>query len=124
MMIKVLVADDNPVSRELIREVLESADYQVLEAADGKEALERARASHPDVVLLDVQMPLMDGFAVLRQLRDDPRLAALPVAAITAYAMRGDRERALAAGFDDYITKPIHPASFRDSVGRLLSRKV
>ena len=122
-MIKVLVADDNPVSRELIREVLGSDDCQVLEAADGKEALERARLTHPDVVLLDVQMPVMDGFSVLHQLRQDPRCASLPVAAITAYAMRGDRERALAAGFDDYITKPIHPAGIRNSVERLLTRK-
>ena len=120
-MIKVLVADDNPVSRELIREVLESPNCQVLEAADGREALERTRANHPDVVLLDMQMPLMDGFAVLQQLRADPHSAGLPVAAITAYAMRGDREKALAAGFDDYITKPIHPASFRSSIGKLLA---
>ena len=122
-MTKVLVADDNPVSRELIREVLESDDCQIVEAADGKEALERTRLTHPDVVLLDVQMPVMDGFSVLQQLRQDPRSATLPIAAITAYAMRGDRERALAAGFDDYITKPIHPACIRKSVERLLARK-
>jgi CheY-like chemotaxis protein len=122
-MIKVLVADDNPEGRELLREVLQSEDCQVLEAADGKEALDRTRLSRPDVVLLDLQMPVMDGFSVLQQLRQDPRCATLPVAAVTAYAMRGDRERALAAGFDDYITKPIHPASLRHSIERLLDRK-
>jgi CheY-like chemotaxis protein len=122
-MIKVLVADDNPESRELIREVLQSEECQVLEAADGKEALERTRLNQPDVVLLDIQMPQMDGFSVLKRLRRDPRCATVPVAAITAYAMRGDRERALAAGFDEYITKPIHPASLRASIGRLLDGK-
>jgi CheY-like chemotaxis protein len=122
-MIKVLVADDNPEGRELIREVLQSGDCQVLEAADGKEALESTRLNRPDVVLLDVQMPVMDGFSVLRQLRQDPSLAALPVAAVTAYAMHGDRESMLAAGFDDYIAKPIHPASLRNSIARLLDRK-
>lgn len=122
-MIRVLVADDNPEGRELLREVLESEDCQVLEAADGMEALDRTRLYLPDVVLLDIQMPVMDGFSVLDQLRQDPRCATLPVAAVTAYAMRGDRERGLAAGFDDYITKPIHPASLRNSIERLLVRK-
>ncbi len=122
-MIKVLVADDNPEGRELIREVLQSGDCQVLEAADGKEAQESTRLNRPDVVLLDVQMPVMDGFSVLRQLRQDPRLATIPVAAVTAYAMHGDRERALAAGFDDYISKPIHPASLRKSIESLLQGK-
>ncbi len=122
-MIKVLIADDNPDGRELLREVLQSGDCQVLEAADGKEALERTRLNHPDVVLLDLQMPVMDGFSVIRQLKQDPRYATIPVAALTAYAMRGDRERALAAGFDDYITKPIHPAGLRHSIEKLLNRR-
>jgi two-component system cell cycle response regulator DivK len=122
-MIKVLVADDDPDSRELSREVLQSEDCQVLEAADGKEALESIRLNRPDVVLLDVQMPEMDGFSVLQQLRRDPSMAALPVAAVTSYAMHGDRERALGAGFDDYISKPIHPASLRKSVEKLLDGK-
>ena len=122
-MITVLVADDNLDSRELIREVLQSENCQVLEAADGKEALERTLLNRPDVVLLDVQMPVMDGFSVLQQIRQDPRCSSLPVAAVTANAMRGERERALAAGFDEYISKPIHPASLRNSVQRLLARK-
>ncbi len=122
-MITVLVADDNLDSRELIREVLQSENCQVLEAADGKEALERTLLNRPDVVLLDVQMPVMDGFSVLQQIRQDPRCSSLPVAAVTANAMRGERERALAAGFDEYISKPIHPASLRNIVQRLLARR-
>jgi CheY-like chemotaxis protein len=122
-MITVLVADDNLDSRELIREVLQSENCQVLEAADGKEALERTLLNRPDVVLLDVQMPVMDGFSVLQQIRQDPHCSSLPVAAVTANAMRGERERALAAGFDEYISKPIHPASLRNIVQRLLARR-
>lgn len=123
-MSRVLVADDNPVSRELIREILEPLDCEVLEAADGSEALETIRQALPDLVLLDIQMPVMDGFSVLQALRGDPRFATVRVAAITAYAMQGDREKALTAGFDDYITKPIHAATLRTRVGALLRRDV
>jgi two-component system cell cycle response regulator DivK len=116
----ILVADDNPVSRELIREILEAGNFHVVEASDGREALNKLENAMPDLVLLDIQMPGMDGFAVLRQLRQDSRYGAMPVAALTAYAMHGDRERALAAGFDDYITKPISAGDFRSRIQKLL----
>ena len=118
----VLVADDNPVSRELIREILEYDQYEVIEAGDGGEALEKVRRHHPDLALLDIQMPVMDGNAVIREIRADPMLADLAVAALTAYAMQGDRERALAAGFNSYITKPIEISEFRAHVARLLNQ--
>lgn len=116
----ILVVDDNPVSRELIREVLEAPGREFLEAAQGQEALERIAESHPELVLLDIQMPLLDGFGVVRRIRQDPRCASMRVIAITAYAMKGDRQRALAAGFDDYITKPIDAATLRQRVETLL----
>ena len=119
---KVLVADDNPVSRELIREILEYDQYEVIEAGDGGEALAKVREYQPDLALLDIQMPVMDGNAVIREIRSDPRLADLPVAALTAYAMQGDRERALAAGFTSYITKPIEIQDFRAAVAKLLEK--
>ena len=97
---KVLVADDNAVSRELIREVLELSGYDVVEAADGRDAVSVARASAPDLALVDIQMPHLDGYAVLRELRADPNLSKLHIIALTAFAMQGDRERALDAGFD------------------------
>jgi two-component system cell cycle response regulator DivK len=119
---KVLVADDNPVSRELIREILETDDYEVIEAGDGHEALEKVRQHQPDLALLDIQMPVLDGNAVIRELRADPRFSSLPVVALTAYAMQGDRERALSLGFTSYITKPIDIPGFRSEVARLLQR--
>lgn len=117
---RVLVADDNPVSRELIREILETDDCEVIEAGNGREALEKLREHPCDLALLDIQMPVLDGNAVIRELRADPRFLSLPVAALTAYAMQGDRERALALGFNTYITKPIDIPAFRAKVAELL----
>jgi len=120
---RVLIADDNAVSRELIREILEHDQYEVIEAGDGGEALAKVREHRPDLALLDIQMPVMDGNAVIREIRADPRLSHLPVAALTAYAMQGDRERALAAGFNCYITKPIEIPDFRAQVAKLLGKR-
>jgi len=117
---RILVADDNPVSRELIREILEADDYEVIEAGDGQEALDKLREYSPDLALLDIQMPILDGMALIRELRADVRFANLPVAAITAYAMQGDREKALSLGFSTYITKPIDIPAFRAQVAALL----
>ena len=117
---KILVADDNTASRELIREVLEMSGYDVVEAADGQDAVSRARANALDLVLVDIQMPRLDGYGVLRELRADPRLSGLQVVALTAFAMQGDRERALDAGFDGYITKPVEIAALRQEIKRLL----
>jgi CheY-like chemotaxis protein len=119
-MSRILVADDNDASRELIREVLEMSGYDVIEAADGRDAVTMVRESPPDLVLVDIQMPRLDGYGVLRELRADPLLAGLPVVALTAYAMQGDRERALDAGFDDYITKPLEIAALRLQLKRFL----
>jgi two-component system cell cycle response regulator DivK len=104
---RVLVAEDNAVNAELIHEFLEMRGYEAIEAANGLDALEKIEACHPDVVLLDIQMPVLDGFEVIRRIRSDARHHHLHVIALTAYAMRGDREKVLAAGFDEYVTKPI-----------------
>jgi CheY-like chemotaxis protein len=104
---RVLVADDNPAGLELVRESLKDYTSAVIEASNGREALERIRSSRPDLVLLDIQMPEMDGYQVVRAIRVDPALKDLRVVALTAFAMEGDREKALEAGFDDYITKPV-----------------
>ena len=117
---RILIADDNAASRELLKEVLEMSGYEVIEATNGVEAVDGVRESAPDLVLVDIQMPLLDGYGVLRELRADPRYAHLRVVALTAFAMQGDRERAQTAGFDGYITKPIEIAALRQEVRKFL----
>jgi len=116
----ILIADDRPSSRELLRLVLERAGYAVVEAEDGREAVEVARSQGPDLILLDLQMPVLDGYGVLAALRNETRFQDLPVLALTASAMRGDREKILGAGFTDYLAKPAGPDVVREAVARLL----
>jgi CheY-like chemotaxis protein len=116
----VLVADDKASSRELVRTVLERSGYRVAEACDGIEALRNAREMKPDLIILDLHMPGMDGFGVVQEIRRDRELADTPVMALTASAMQGDRERALSAGFTAYIAKPIQLSFLRSEVKRLL----
>jgi two-component system, cell cycle response regulator DivK len=120
---KILIADDKATSRELLRTVLERQGYEVMEAADGEEALQKALAEFPDLILLDLQMPRRTGYEVLGELRKDARHAALPIIALTASAMQGDRERALAAGFTGYLAKPVALVHLREEVQRLLQIK-
>ena len=120
----ILLADDNAPSRELMREILEECGYDVAEAANGREALDLIRRSPPDIVLLDLQMPVMDGFAVIHAVRSDERLRLLTVIALTASAMLGDRERAIAAGFDSYIAKPISLENVRNQIRQVTTHKL
>lgn len=116
----ILVADDKPSGRELLRTVLESFPYIVIEALDGKDALRQAREHSPDLILLDLHMPLLDGFGVIAELRRDPLFQQTPVVALTASAMQGDKERAMRAGFTGYLTKPISLPALRTEVRRFL----
>ena len=117
---RVLVVDDRATSRELIRTVLENAGYAVSEASDGSEAVQIAHQVPPDLILLDLQMPNLDGFGALQLFRADARFAPLPIVAVTASAMQGDREKALAAGFTSYLTKPVKLKELRSEIARLL----
>jgi CheY-like chemotaxis protein len=117
---RILVVDDNAASRDLLRAVLETPDRTVLEAANGREAVERILEHAPDLVLLDIELPFLDGFGVLREIRSDPRFARLPVLAVTANAMQGVREKVLDAGFDGYVVKPIRASAVRKQVTELL----
>lgn len=117
---QILIVDDKPTSRELLRTVLEKQGYTIIEAANGEEALKKIRSEAPELVLLDLQMPVRNGYEVLSELRQDPAYINLPVIALTASAMHGDRERALAAGFTGYLTKPVLLATLRSEVQRLL----
>ena len=117
---RILIADDKASSRELVRTILENLGYVIEEAGDGVEALETALERPPDLVLLDLQMPRLTGEEVLARLRADHRFAKLPIVALTASAMAGDREKALAAGFTSYLAKPVTISTLRTEIGRLL----
>jgi len=103
----VLIVDDNPINVELLAHVVESCGHAVLTAMDGLRGQEVARKLQPSLILLDLQMPGLDGLTVVRALKRDERTRDIPVVAVTSYSLSNDRERALAAGFDDYITKPV-----------------
>jgi two-component system cell cycle response regulator DivK len=121
-MSRVLIAEDNPVNRELLRELLETRGHAVTEAGNGQEALHLIAEMPPDILLLDLDMPVLDGFATVRRIRENPSLASLPVLAVTAYAMQGDREQVLASGFDGYLSKPIQSLRLFEEVERLLGK--
>jgi CheY-like chemotaxis protein len=104
---RILLVEDNELNRDMLSRRLMRRGYQVDLAADGKEGLQIADASSPDLILLDLSLPEMDGWEVLRRLKDHPRLKQVPVIALTAHALVTDRARALEAGFDDYDIKPV-----------------
>lgn len=112
----ILVIEDNEQNRYLATFLLEQKGYTVLSAVDGHEGIEMAKALVPDVILLDIQLPTMDGYAVATVLRRIDKLKHLPIIAVTSYAMAGDREKALAAGCTGYIEKPIDPLTFVSSI--------
>ena len=114
----ILVADDNDKNRELLRTVLGHLGHTVAEAANGREAVTEAKRMAPDLMILDLQMPVLDGFGALRELRAMERFEDTPVLALTAYAMDGDREKALQAGFTAYLTKPLRLADLRAELAR------
>lgn len=118
----ILLIEDNEQNRYLAIFLLESRGFRVVTALDGPEGIERAREVRPDLILLDIQLPRMDGYEVARRLRGEPELRHIPIVAVTSYAMAGDREKTLEAGCDGYIEKPIDPDTFVDEVARYLSR--
>jgi two-component system cell cycle response regulator DivK len=113
---KILLVEDNEKNMKLFRDVLRAAGYETLEATTGGQALKLAVEHDPDLVLLDVGLPDIDGVAVLGRLRTEDRTAAIPVLALTAQAMTGDRERFLAAGFDGYVSKPVNIVALVETV--------
>jgi CheY-like chemotaxis protein len=121
---KILIAEDNAVNRELLRELLEIRGHEVIEACNGEEALRALEDCKPEILLLDLGMPVLDGYGTVRKIRENPGFATLPVLAVTAYAMQGDKERILSSGFDGYLSKPINPTLLFQELERLLSRTV
>ena len=113
---KILLVEDNAVNRRLEEFLLRSHGYQVLQAATAREAFEIPTVDRPDLILMDIQLPGMDGLEATRRLKADPTTRDIPVVAVTSYAMKGDREKALAAGCVGYVTKPIDKAAFVEQV--------
>lgn len=116
----ILVIEDNEQNMYLVRFLLQRDGFTVLEATDGRQGIEIANLQCPDCILLDIQLPKEDGYSVAEELRSNPRLSAIPIIAVTSFAMLGDREKAIAAGATDYIEKPINPETFVDQVRKHL----
>jgi two-component system, cell cycle response regulator DivK len=116
----ILLVEDTAANRVLAVKLLRAAGHEVIEAADGVAALVEAQTQHPDLVLMDLSLPGIDGWEALRRLRADGSTRTLRIVAVTAHAMAGTREAAFAAGFDGYVSKPIDAASFADTVSRFL----
>ncbi len=114
--LRILMIEDHPLNRQLARAILEQRGHQVLEAVDVEAGWLELQQSNPQIVLLDIQLPGGGGEYLLRRIRDNPPTAHLPVIAITAYAMQGDRERFLKMGFDGYVTKPLDTRAFGPAI--------
>ena len=118
----VLIVEDNPRNLKLVRDLLDYAGYRTLGVSNAEEGIELARSRRPDLVLMDIQLPGMDGVEALARLRAVPDARGIPIVALTAFAMKHDRERFLAAGFDAYIEKPLNVREFPGQVSAILGR--
>ena len=117
---KILLVEDNPVNRRLAGFLLRSQGYQVIEATTAQEAFEMLKQNRADLIVMDIQLPGKDGLEITKELKDQPATADIPVIAVTSYAMKGDREKALAAGCSGYVTKPIDKTIFLAEISRHL----
>lgn len=120
---KILLVEDNEVNRRLMNFLLRSQDYQVYEAATAQQAFEILKVERVDLILMDIQLPGMDGLEATRKLKENPATRDIPVLAVTSYAMNGDQENALAAGCAGYITKPIDKTTFVRQIATCLGKK-
>jgi CheY-like chemotaxis protein len=119
----ILIVEDNEKNRKLVRDVLTFKGYRLAEAETGEDGVRLARDLHPDLILMDIQLPGIDGITALRQLRDDTRTRDIPVIAVTASAMTHDRQKIMAAGFDGYQSKPIKVKEFMEAVRAMLDHR-
>lgn len=117
----ILLIEDNEQNRYLATFLLEAQGFSVTSAPDGIRGIEMAAADHYDLILLDIQLPVMDGHAVAKSLRENPATRDVPIVAVTSYAMAGDREKAIASGCVGYLEKPINPDTFVEEIGKFLS---
>ena len=122
MTLRILVVEDQQDLREIARFALEGAGYEVIEAATGPEGIAKAETEHPDLVLMDIQLPVLDGYESTRRIKALPGMARTTVIAVSSFAMKGDEEKARAAGCDAYVTKPYSPKQLVDLVRQFLGK--
>jgi two-component system, cell cycle response regulator DivK len=106
---RILVVEDQPDSRQIIRDMVAGTDYEITEAENGEEALAAIAKQRPDLILMDIQLPIMDGYSATRLIKTDPALRSIPIIALTSYALAGEEKKVRSAGCDDYVTKPFSP---------------
>ncbi len=117
---KILIVDDNEQNRKLFRFILQNSGYEIIESENAEDGLKLAKENHPGLILMDIQMPVIDGTEALRILRSGQETKDIPVIALTSYAMRGDREKFLEQGFNGYISKPINVKEFMNTIKSVL----
>jgi len=118
---RILLVEDQPDNRKIIRDMLRGTDYEIIEAENGEEALAAIGKQRPDLILMDVQLPVMDGYTATRHIKADPELRSIPIIAVTSYALSGEEKKARAAGCDDYVPKPYSPRKLREKIQQYLS---
>jgi len=118
----VMIVEDNELNMKLFNDLLESQGYLTIQTANGMEALDLARAHHPDLILMDIQLPEVSGLEVTKWLKEDDELRDIPVVAVTAFAMKGDEERILAGGCEGYISKPISVPHFLETIASYIGK--
>ena len=117
---RILVVEDHEDNRQILRDLLASADFKMIEAWDGEAALKVAAAERPDLILMDIQLPGIDGYEVTRRIKADPNLQSIPIIAVTSYALSGDEEKARAAGCNGYVAKPYSPRKLLETIREYL----
>ncbi len=120
---KILIVEDNPESMRLFEMVLRARNYTLLKATDGEEVLDMAMSERPDLIIMDIQLPRVNGLEVTRKLRETPALSHTPIIAITAYAMKGDKERVIESGCDAYLSKPINTRELPEMIAEMLLQR-
>ena len=114
------MVEDQEDNRQIVRDLLTTTDYEVIEAENGEEALAAIAKQRPDLILMDIQLPVMDGYEATRRIKADPALRAIPIIAVTSYALSGDEEKARAAGCDDFVPKPFSPRQLLAKIQKYL----
>jgi two-component system cell cycle response regulator DivK len=120
---KILIVEDNEKNRTLVKDVLEYHGYEVIEAGNGKEGIKIAKENNPDLILMDIQMPVMSGYDAIKILKNNPETKNIKIIALTSFAMKGDKEKIMEEGFDDYIAKPIDIRRLPELVKKALEVK-